>query len=240
MTKTFFSFGNDEAPQSTDKKLLLTQMPDGSFYPPQKLQDEPPTTVAKTQNRRSTKILDKRREKERRQLLVNLFPYIDESKLLHNVSRESGILNFWEDEHLDFHMNQLKVDELGLITPQKEHSFKQQLSVFQNSVLVTQDQYGKPIDSIIDQSELIEKSLLLLQGIPSSGVFDLDQESFTFSMNGKRKVYVKHEYESFNPQPVRLQVNQVLFDDLMEAGSYFLHLKEFVDCMQADSVGKIL
>jgi hypothetical protein len=26
----------------------------------------------------------------------------------------------------------------------------------------------------------------------------------------------------------------------MEAGSYFLHLKEFVDCMLSDSVGKIL
>ena len=80
----------------------------------------------------------------------------------------------------------------------------------------------------------MEKSLLLLQGIPSSGVFDLEQETFTFSMNGNRRVYVSNEN-------AKLSVNQKLFEDMMEAGSYFLHLREFVDCMQnSEAAGKVL
>jgi hypothetical protein len=31
---------------------------------------------------------------------------------------------------------------------------------------------------------------------------------------------------------VKTVVNPNLFKEMMEAGSYFLHLKEFVDCMQ--------
>jgi len=122
---------------------------------------------------------------------------------------------------------------------------------------------GKETESIVQsEADLVDKALLLLQGIPSAGVFDLDQETFTFSMNGNKRVYVTVEDTSMfarsrgglsstaNPgRGAKLAVNQELFQEMMEAGSYFLHLNEFVECMSnaenaqnEDSlpVGKIL
>ena len=53
-------------------------------------------------------------------------------------------------------------------------------------------------------------------------------------MNGNRRVYIKNEQ-------AKLSVNQSLFQEMMEAGSYFLHLREFVDCMQnSEQAGKML
>ena len=49
--------------------------------------------------------------------MVNLFPYVDESKIKSNLKDESGILNLWEDEHLDYRMNKLMVNEAALVTP---------------------------------------------------------------------------------------------------------------------------
>jgi hypothetical protein len=49
--------------------------------------------------------------------LINLFPYVDESKIKSNLKEESGILNLWEDEHLDYKMNKLMVNETALMTP---------------------------------------------------------------------------------------------------------------------------
>lgn len=74
--------------------------------------------------------------------------------------------------------------------------------------------------------------MLLLQGIPSTGIFELDQETFTFSLNGNRRVYLTND-----DHEVKLNMNQSLFEAMMEAGSYFLHLKEFVDCMQSPDTG---
>lgn len=121
---------------------------------------------------------------------------------------------------------------------------------------------GKESESIVQsEAELVDKALLLLQGIPSAGVFDLDQETFTFSMNGNKRVYVVVEDASMFAQrqmgqqtaqpgrPAKLAVNQELFQEMMEAGSYFLHLNEFVACMsnaenaqseESQPVGKIL
>jgi len=52
-------------------------------------------------------------------------------------------------------------------------------------------------------------------------------------MNGNCRVYMQANSES-----PKLSVNSELFDDMMEAGSYFLHLKEFVECMQNPDNGK--
>ena len=41
--------------------------------------------------KRTIKAAHKTREKDRKQLLVSLFPYIDESKLANNVKKESGM-----------------------------------------------------------------------------------------------------------------------------------------------------
>lgn len=50
-------------------------------------------------------------------------------------------------------------------------------------------------------------------------------------MNGNRRVFMTAEDEGERPSLVKLRVNQNLFEDMMEAGGYFLHLKEFVECM---------
>ena len=142
--------------------------------------------------------------------------------------------NFWEDENLDYKMNNLSFGESSLITQFKVLNFQRQLSQFQNSILCSeQDQ-----PTILTEQELVEKSLLVLQGIPSSGVFELDQSTFTFNLNGNRRVYITANSD----EPVKLAVNQQLLQDMMEAGSYFLHLKEFVNCMlvNCEEVGKIL
>ena len=62
--------------------------------------------------------------------MVSLFPFIDESKLLFNMSAESAVQKLWEDECLDYKMNKLNVGEIGLITRQKDISFKRHLSNF--------------------------------------------------------------------------------------------------------------
>ena len=45
-------------------------------------------------------------------------------------------------------------------------------------------------------------------------------------MNNGIKVYLQRE------QQARLCINAEMFKDMMQAGSYFLHLKEFADCMR--------
>jgi hypothetical protein len=50
-------------------------------------------------------------------------------------------------------------------------------------------------------------------------------------MNGNRRVYLTTHDEIDEPVVVKLSVNQRLFEDMMQAGGYFLHLKEFVECM---------
>ena len=168
-----------------------------------------------------------------------MFAYVDESKLRNNVASQSGILPFWEDE---FHpvdpRNDMRLNETGLLTHQKLDSFYRHLSQFQNSILQTRDpETGKLSESVLTEGQLISKSLLLLQGIPSSGVFELDHDNFTFSLNGNRRVYLERpcgvvEGGYVINEPVQLRLNQALFTEMMEAGSYFLHLKEFVNCMQ--------
>lgn len=38
---------------------------------------------------------------------MSLFPYVDESKLVGNVAAESAMQSLWEDEHLNYGLNNL-------------------------------------------------------------------------------------------------------------------------------------
>ena len=51
-------------------------------------------------------------------------PYVDESALEHNMQAESGISRMWEDESLHLHLRNLSVCEPGVITVDKEASFR--------------------------------------------------------------------------------------------------------------------
>ena len=87
---------------------------------------------------------------------------------------------------------------------------------------------------MVTEEELLEYCLFLLQGIPSQGVFELDQESFTFSINQNRRVYITASEQGRNDyiysdlsgshQGVKLKLNEQMFRPFMEAGTFFLHL----------------
>jgi len=54
-------------------------------------------------------------------MLINLFPYVDESMLQHNNQVENGIQNLWEDESNQ--TRDLTLPETALITKLKVESF---------------------------------------------------------------------------------------------------------------------
>ena len=45
-----------------------------------------------------------------------------------NVAAESAMQSLWEDEHLNYGLNNLQLNEAGLLTTQKQVSFKKMLS----------------------------------------------------------------------------------------------------------------
>lgn len=57
--------------------------------------------------------------KKRKQLMLSLLPYVDESKLVANIAAESGLQNLWEDEFVNTNQNHYQLYEAGLLTPQK-------------------------------------------------------------------------------------------------------------------------
>lgn len=136
MTKTFFSFGRNEADDSAPGFLSIKERkvasffrgPDGQFeqsakppagLPSQHLQSGMDKKRSTKQAHKTLQKLNEKKEvleKQRKRLLINLFPYVDESKIKGNVQEESGIMNFWEDEHLDYKMNKLVVNEAALVT----------------------------------------------------------------------------------------------------------------------------
>ena len=94
-----------------------------------------------------------------------------------------------------------------------------------------------PDESILPLPELVRSCLLLVQGIPTAGVFELDQQAFTFSANNGLKLYLEQSTG-------KIEMNSGLFERMMQAGSYFLHLREFADTMSAGGIdegpGKVL
>jgi hypothetical protein len=80
----------------------------------------------------------------------------------------------------------------------------------------------------------VHKLLLLLQGIPSQHVFDLDQTVFTFSLSPNLLVGdLCCNKESLND----------LCSEFLDAGALFLHLREFSEFMsshKATAAGQIV
>lgn len=104
--------------------------------------------------------------------------YVDESVLDNNILKESGIARLWEDESLHIHLRNLSVSEPGVITLQKEESFKACFKASVAGVIRVPDS-----SKTIKEKDLVRSLILVLQGIPSKQVFELDKTTFTFNTN---------------------------------------------------------
>ena len=156
-------------------------------------------------------------------------PYVDESLLDFNVKAESGIARLWEDHSIHLSMRNLKVGEPGLLTMQKEQATLERYQEANRHAIKVAGNART-----IKQTELIQKIILLLQGIPSQQIFELEQTVFTFSLNPNLLV-------------VDLCCNKASLEDLcrefLEAGCLFLHLREFNEFMsshKATGAGQIV
>jgi hypothetical protein len=119
--------------------------------------------------------------------------------------------------HLD--LRNLRVGEPGILTKQKEHHT---LIRYQEATRFAIKVPGQT--KTIVQSDLVHKILLLLQGIPSQNVFELEQTVFTFSLNPSLLVHdLCCNKESLND----------LCKEFLEAGCLFLHLREFSEFMSS-------
>ena len=166
-------------------------MPTFSFFQPCQTDDgktkiEQPASKAKARltiiaqnsnpNRRQQK---QDYKKNKREVSVwSLLPYVNEKLLDHNMAEESGIQRMWEDESIHIHMRNLSVCEPGVITTQKEASFRACFKASVGSV------FRVPGSSkIIKERDLVRSLILVLQGIPSLQVFELEKTTFTFNTN---------------------------------------------------------
>ena len=75
-------------------------------------------------NKRQQKQDAKQEKKQKKIDVWSLLPYVDESKLDNNMEKESGISRLWEDQSLHIQMRNLSLCEPGVITKQKEESFR--------------------------------------------------------------------------------------------------------------------
>lgn len=108
----------------------------------------------------------------------SLLPYLDESVLDNNVDKESGIARMWEDKSLHLDKRDLSLCEPGVITVQKEASFRKCFHEHVGSVIKVPGS-----SKVIKEKELVRQLALVLQGIPSHGVFELEKTTFTFKLN---------------------------------------------------------
>lgn len=156
-------------------------------------------------------------------------PYVDEGMLDHSIKAESGIARLWEDESVHLSMRNLRVAEPGLLTKQKEHHT---LQSYQEATRFAIKVPGSA--KTIKQTEFVDKMVLLLQGIPSQHVFELEQTVFTFSLNPNLLVGdLCCNKESLND----------LCKEFLDAGCLFLHLREFNEFMsshKATGAGQIV
>ena len=119
VTRTFFSIGDDSQRAAKGNKVVaFRQEQDGSLKSQEHIASQ--EVLAK----RVSKSLNKQKQHERKRLLINLFPYVDESKLRQNMTAECAIRNLWEDENT-LTKNDISLNETALITKQKDKSFKQ-------------------------------------------------------------------------------------------------------------------
>ena len=78
------------------------------------------------------------------------------------MAKESGIQRMWEDESIHIHMRNLSVCEPGVITEQKEASFRACFKAGVGSVIRVPGS-----SKIIKERDLVRSLILVLQGIPS-------------------------------------------------------------------------
>ena len=147
----------------------------------------------------------------------SLLPYVNESILDNNVKKESGISRLWEDDSLHLHMRNLSICEPGVITTQKEASFR---ACFQASVGSVIRVPGS--SKAIKEKDLVRSLILVLQGIPSKQVFELEKTTFTFNTNPNLVI---------SDLCCTSESLQQLCLEFTQAGCYFLHLREFSEFM---------
>ena len=156
-------------------------------------------------------------------------PYVDESVLENNMAKESGIQRLWEDESLHIDMQNLSVCEPGVITKQKEASF---LACFKDSVKSAMKVPGSTKN--IREQDFVKQIILLLQGIPSQNVFDLEKDTFTFKINQNLLIS--------DLCCTKASIEQ-LIEEFLQAGCFFLHLREFNEFMsshKASGAGQVV
>lgn len=149
----------------------------------------------------------------------SLMPYVNESVLDNALEKESGISRMWEDHSLHLKFRDLSITEPGVITPQKEDSFR---ACFKES-------FGSVIrvpgsSKSIKEKELVRALILVLQGIPSKQVFELEKTTFTFNTNPNLVI---------SDLCCTSKSLQQLCADFTQAGCYFLHLREFSEFMSS-------
>ena len=124
MTQTFFSYGlKKDDKKRLDATLIEVQKSGLATVGEMQLQTASP-------KKRDMKLLKK---EQRNALLLQLMPFVNEAELPQNMGAESGLKEFWEDKHL--HEQGFVLKDTGLLTKQKQSSFTQLQSQFQNSLL---------------------------------------------------------------------------------------------------------
>lgn len=96
ITKTFFSIGEPGHLSIKERKVIMQQTDEGEF------ESRKIVVASNKPTKRNLKAANKMKERDRKQLLISLYPYIDESKLANNLKKECGILPLWEDEQLSY------------------------------------------------------------------------------------------------------------------------------------------
>ena len=171
-----------------------------------------------TANKRELK-KDEKLNKKQKVTVWSLMPYINESALDNCLEKESGIARLWEDQSLHLHLRDLSLTEPGVITAQKEASFRQCFKESQGSVIRVPGS-----SKSITERELVRSLILVLQGIPSKQVFELEKTTFTFNTNPNLVI---------SDLCCTSKSLQQLCVDFTEAGCYFLHLREFSEFMSS-------
>ena len=147
----------------------------------------------------------------------SLLPYVNESALEHNMQAESGIARMWEDESLHLHMRNLALCEPGVITADKEASFRACFKASVGSVIRVPGS-----SKTIMEKDLVRSLILVLQGIPSQQCFELEKTTFTFNTNPNLVI---------GDLCCTSQSLQQLCQEFTQAGCYFLHIREFSEFM---------
>ena len=106
-----------------------------------------------------------------------------------------------------------------MVTTQKEASFRTCFKASTGSVIRVPGS-----SKTISERELVRSLILVLQGIPSKHVFELEKTTFTFNTNHNLVI---------SDLCCTSQSLQQLCQDFTQAGCFFLHLREFSEFMSS-------